>query len=912
MRIFRLFILTSTFLVLAGCGMTLRSGWADFNAYFNTYYNASTTFNRAYEQVERQNRREQINPERPIRIHRTPPRVAQNEFEEVILTSADILRNHNESRWIDNAIELIGKSYFYQQQYFSADQKFIELYNNALTPQRRQNAIIWRGRVFLEMSEYNAGINYLSNQLFASDLEWDEQNRAEVKLILAQLYVAQERWDEAENTLSEALPLVNNRVLRFRGNFLHGQLLEIQGDYDRAFDAFTVSTHRSNIEFPIVYHAKVKMGEMARNLGDYQWAYNHFRGMSRDDKFYEFLGDIEYQMARTMHLSGNIEDSEILYERLLRRNVSQPSREGRSKIYYGLAEIHRIEYLNFSLAAAYYDSSARQANDLKRMPFNYDAQILARSFGDYARLTSESSRLDSLLWLGQLNEAEFDSVITIVRERKVKEMQRQARESRQTGNMIVMDDMQLEQADEITDNGFLNHKNAQITRQMNQAFSAYWGPRPLVDDWRRQEAVRSAIVEREEMEPEEVDEMLEGVQPQQEEQQILVDVSEVPFTEEAQGKTRQQIAAAEYEIGNVFFLTLNMPDSAANHYTRVVNRYPDSRVAPQALYTLSELYTVEGDSAQATLYASRLVDEYPRTIYARRISERFGFDLEEDEFIMTREDTIRIAYDDIIAAYHENPGLETAEKLREFRKEYPDSDKAGLALYRSALEYLENARKDPDYVVKSTERDNKLREWRLKENQFRVLQDSAKVMIQDTTLTESELDKWNAIADSSLTSPDMRDYFPYVGAKWDSARVILADISENFANFTRRQQVELLYDEIKIPAERPTEIDPDKIYESDVLDSPPKRKTDIQEFLDESGFQEVVDEFMVSGILSVMVTVGADGIPTEINLGQDYDDLGMTDSLTEAILNYMEFEPALIDGQPVKATFELELELNYR
>jgi outer membrane protein assembly factor BamD (BamD/ComL family) len=81
------------------------------------------------------------------------------------------------------------------------------------------------------------------------------------------------------------------------------------------------------------------------------------------------------------------------------------------------------------------------------------------------------------------------------------------------------------------------------------------------------------------------------------------------------------IASHEYEIGNVFFTSLAMPDSAARYYRRVMSRFPDSELAPQAIYSLSELYHSAGDTTQAIQYAMQLVDFYPHTIYAERMAD---------------------------------------------------------------------------------------------------------------------------------------------------------------------------------------------------------------------------------------------------------------------------------------------------
>ena len=109
-------------LVLTGCKTPLKQGWHNFNAYFNTYYNANLNFERGLE--KNRNQKPELNPERPIRIHPPPNRAGQTEFDNAIDKGAKILRDHEQSKFVDDALLLIGRAYFYQSEFYNAEQKF--------------------------------------------------------------------------------------------------------------------------------------------------------------------------------------------------------------------------------------------------------------------------------------------------------------------------------------------------------------------------------------------------------------------------------------------------------------------------------------------------------------------------------------------------------------------------------------------------------------------------------------------------------------------------------------------------------------------------------------------------------------------------------------------------------------------
>ncbi|MDG5767279.1 hypothetical protein QA596_07375 [Balneolales bacterium ANBcel1] len=731
-RLFGTLLLLSLF--MQSCSTTLRSSWRDFNAYFNTYYNAKTSFERGLETQEQQT--VEINPERPIRVHVTPRQAGQNDFAHAAEKAADVIRFHPQSRWVDNAIKIIGMSFYYRQQYFSADQKFVELLASTTDPTLRQEAIMWRGKAALEMENYSEGINFLQSRLFSSELDWDPKIEAGVKLLIAQMYVLRGEYEDAEVYMAEALPEIGERDMRMRAYFLHGQILEKLERFDEAFESYAKATHRSNQNYDLLYHAERKMGVVARLRGDLEWAYDHFSSMSRDDRHFGYMAAIEYEIARTLQEQASYTAAKRRYEYIFEHRTMTPPPELQSRIYYGLAEIYRDFYQDYTLAAAYYDSSAQQATNRRLLPENFDADIMASSFGEYSRLKAEVHHLDSLLWLGSLSPEERDSVIAEVRAQQIAEMEEEARRQNRA-RMVSVDGIEEAgaQADEHTDNGFLNHLNPQIMQQMSQAFQAYWGQRALVDDWRRMDMVRVNIVRQAEEGGEEVEDVDEVLQEMAERQAptIQIDLSGVPFTEEEQQETRHRIASYEYEIGNVFFTSLAMPDSAATYFRSVMGRFPDSELAPQAIYSLSELYHAAGDTVQALQYAMQLTDFYPGTIFARRMSDRYMLDLEIPEEEMSREDSLSQVYNRILS--YEDP-MKRAEQLRRFVVAYPDFEKAADALYRAVNEYVAVARQDEQYNFNLYELSTVESIWRQERATRESMNESIQAMLADTTFME--------------------------------------------------------------------------------------------------------------------------------------------------------------------------------
>jgi tetratricopeptide (TPR) repeat protein len=94
-------------------------------SYFNTYYNAQRLFSEAEEEVWNQPDTRLLG--RNLLAQFTIPSGTRTKFLSVIEKTSKLLQYHPESNLVDNALLMIGMSYYYQAEYPKAERKFIEL-----------------------------------------------------------------------------------------------------------------------------------------------------------------------------------------------------------------------------------------------------------------------------------------------------------------------------------------------------------------------------------------------------------------------------------------------------------------------------------------------------------------------------------------------------------------------------------------------------------------------------------------------------------------------------------------------------------------------------------------------------------------------------------------------------------------
>ncbi len=858
------------------------------------------------EQNERQT--PDVNPQQPIQVFLPPTNAGRQDFQLAIETGASILRDHPESRYVEPAIAIIGKSYFYRSEFFAALEKFQEL--QALTTgETEQEAVFWQGRVYHQMGNHNEGIRFLENEIDIIE-NWDPAMLSKVRVMLAQLYVEVENWSVASELLHENIAGINDRETESRAHFLHGQILERLEEYEEARVAYN-SVHRSISSYDLLFNANRKEAEVARRIGEYDRAYDLYRRMERSDKNTEARTELQYEVARTVQLRGEPDEALELYNQVLRNQINTPDPLTRAKVFYGIAEIHRFDRDDFEMAAAYYDSAAQERVDRSLLPEDFDASSLAESFGEYARVSNEIAHMDSLLTLGQLDPEAFEARIAEIQRQQQQEieeeLQRRQRREDQVINVEEMAEESAAEAAESTEYGFLNIRNQIMLADASIQFQAIWGDRPLADNWRRRASISTAGLNRLSVEDGEVTVEEDQVIERETGIQISLDLNEIPMTREEQDSLRSRIENRYYTLGNVFFLSLNMPDSAKVYYERLAENNISSELIPRSLYSLAEIEIHSDNMDEAYKWGRRLIEEHPHTEFAKRIAERLDLPLE------TESSPDEIFVEDVYTNIKQRPGdnpAENARQLHELALTAALERQRPLLLYEAAKEYMRAARfESPDTLDKVYNWFATMEEWNEKQQEFEAKKDSASAAITDSTIAEPELNYWRQIADSTLQEPDFYSIFPFEGTYWDSTRSVLETIETQYASSEVMPRVQALRQALERP-------EPIEEMLSDSLSVEPAEDIEIEEPVSMEcheahpdlqiidgveAFQESVTypawatRSSMQGELTYRLVISPEGEVLEYEQVSRMDRSGIPEAFEYAIDSNLQFEP--LDGE---------------
>lgn len=697
----------ATLFLVAGCSSNSFVGrrYDNFTAYYNTFYNAKNAYDQGVEGLEQEDQPVDRNLYLPVFSGLSNGRVGSGQaFNDAIEKSADVLREHPNSKWVDDALLLIGKSYFNLQNFVGAEQKFREVMS--LGSRLDGEARFWLARTLIAAGQYEAAAEHLEESLNNEDVpgRW----RSRLRLAQGELEVQRKDWEAAAQELAQGLTDVPDKELGARAQFLLGQVYETLGAYEEAIAAYE-QVQRYKPLYQLSYAAQVSAVRTEGLHGDAEEALRRLRRMERDDKNYDNRAELAYLRGRLYQAQGRTYDALEEYDELLYDSDATITQVA-GRTYYALGELYRDLIVDFEVASAYFDTAAtrlrsgRNQQQAGSTPPVYTPAAITnapeqqRIFNSFRTEMAEISRMDSLLALGELDQEAFDAFVLELREQRAEELAEQRREQeRQRAEQSFGNFEDRNQRNPVSasntsssaESGFLFHLDPVRVQQARAEFELRWGDRPLVPNWRRESALLGAQAALDPSGNAVPDSLVVAGEVEAGEDELPeVDISAVPRTPEAQAIMREERSVVWYELANVLFLSMNRPDSAAAWYRLVIDESGDLPVAQRAYYALAEVQQALQDSVSARELYRTITERYPDSEFANRAREQIGLpviEVVETDSVALAESAYQLAY----ASWQDHQYASALDHMVTLAAAYQRTDIAPKALFAAGRIYQE-------------------------------------------------------------------------------------------------------------------------------------------------------------------------------------------------------------------------------
>ncbi len=385
LRRFFLSLLTLTVVILPGCSIGSFIG-----AYFNTYYNAQKAFNEAEAEVLATVQQQNLaRTERPYLASFDAPPQTRTKFATVIEKCSKLLQYHPESKLVDDALLMIGKSYFYQNDLQSAERKFKELLSTY-----PESDLVLEAKLLLAQTHYRSddksAAATVAMELFEeAKAQGEDGITAEAGRLIGHIHRENKNYEEALRYFQVAAELAEIADDRAA---MHRRVAEMHihlGNYAKAAEAFARSEDVGS-SYISKYRGLIGQARMLSKVGKHEESLALLEDMVRNMNFREFFGEINLEIGNVYRDEKDYRSAEEQYRYV---DTAYARSEVAAHAYYQLGLLYEKHYGNYD--------SARVAYNRGRTEFpaaEVTAELIKRSeyFGKYFTYRNEILRNDSL------------------------------------------------------------------------------------------------------------------------------------------------------------------------------------------------------------------------------------------------------------------------------------------------------------------------------------------------------------------------------------------------------------------------------------------------------------------------------------------------------------------------------------
>jgi TolA-binding protein len=671
------YILIFSFLLLSGCSV-----WENFTTYFNLYYNTKSLFDDAEANIL--NQRKELFSNQPL--------VAQgndkNTLTKVIEKCSNILQFDPNSSYVDEALMMLGKSFYYQGNIQKAERKFEELIaTNPSDEEELLQAKLWIVKCqFILHNDDEALKSIETIRKTSVDNGYDEIIKdsyiEEIKY-----YLREENYPQAISLENEFANVYDDSKTRAKIYFELGNLYSLTEDYANAIIAYE-KVFDNSPDFDLEINATIKYADALRQAGQYEKALKVFEDVRNKDKFSDTFNQIDVEIGKTLVGLGKYNEA---YNQFKMVDSVYKNTQFAAVANYELGDLYRWHLANFDSASYYYSKAASST-----LPKEYidSAKSNNQLFTKYSKLRKDISGLNRQLFYTQ-NPDIFnkDSIVYTQDSLKILNDYLAKKELQDIWSNVSANLQTVVDSTKIKDSLFVKDSlavrdslvkiDSLISIGLYNAQDTV-GLRQKIFTGLNQKRIDDVVADRQ-----------KNLRQLQSQGQVRLDT--VKFKRNPPLKLKIPIDSAKtllaknsLELGNLFLTELDAPDSAYNMYSIILKDYPTQNYYPNTLYAMGSYYLTQNNKREADSLFNIIYDNYKNRSIVNAAADKLNkplidlnYDPAKDQYASAESLMINGNY------------KESLNKLHKIYDEYPKSSYAPKALYASGW-ILENNLVMPD------------------------------------------------------------------------------------------------------------------------------------------------------------------------------------------------------------------------
>lgn len=571
--------------------------------YYNTFYNAKKAFREA-ESIRKEARTKDGSISQQ----------ASGLYDLAIENAGLVVRDHSQSKWVDDALVLLGDIFLVQNDYSKAARKFEEVITNYPESDWIPYCSYSLGRASLSGGDTTQAEATL--QAFLQDYP-DNRWSPDVLLLSADIALAQNRFEQTTNLFAEFLTKYPKHRRRTEAQY---HMAEAYLALNRFSDAraLLVLVGKSAQTVELKFQANYMIGESLRRDQRYDEALKTFESLLNVSSYVPFYPKIMLAVAASLDALNRTRDAIKQYHSIVEQFEKERDASGEvAQALFAIGAIHE-----------------RQGNLTEAQEF-------------YGQAQKQSPRN---LWVGKRAEEKNQDLHDLQKYRENLDQAQKALIPQDSLNVEALADFKLR--DRLVAARFQLAEHYLF--QFNRADSALVQYRHIESETILPEVTAKAIYARAWIQQNIFGDTLssrEGYESLIKDYQLTMYASEAAALlskPDPRGLSPEQ----SFAVAESLLFNAQQPDSAVAHYYQILEDYPNGDYAPRALWAIgwtAETYQSLPDSA-VTAY-KRLKQEYPRSNLAKaadlkiRFAEQLFAELRGDAPSKVDSQTVTVASD---------------------------------------------------------------------------------------------------------------------------------------------------------------------------------------------------------------------------------------------------------------------------
>lgn len=289
-------------ILLAGCSM-----WTNFTTYFNRYYNAKEKFLEAEEAIKEA--KQELFEFRSGKVVSK----AKAPLESVIEGCSKILQYNQESSYVNDALFLIGKAFYYQQKYLKADRKFAELFAQGKTDLYLDSKL-WLSKTKLQLRNFDIGLKLIDEVTDSAIISENEEIYIDALITKTAFYLFRGNYEGAIVSAQKLADVSSSDKLKAEVYFEIGKMNQEIGNSEEALNYFA-KVNEYSPTFEVEVSSKLEVARLKSRLDKNEESLILLEEMKSESKYEKYYADIDLELGVVNLELGNYNESlDILTE----------------------------------------------------------------------------------------------------------------------------------------------------------------------------------------------------------------------------------------------------------------------------------------------------------------------------------------------------------------------------------------------------------------------------------------------------------------------------------------------------------------------------------------------------------------------------------------------------------------------